>query len=100
MSAQKTTQSAKQVINAKVAAAKAVTALKVAEATKTVVPTARIAAAQQAIEQAFSTGEALNKCNTIKMLTRNGFTPLEIIAATGLNKVTVYRQSAEAVYNS
>lgn len=98
----KTTQSksAKQVINAKVAAAKAAAENKVQSVVKTtkrtVVDPERAAAAAKAVEAAFSNGEALNTCNTIKHLTRLGYSPLEIIEATGFNKVTVYRQSAEA----
>jgi hypothetical protein len=101
-----TPKTAKQVINAKVAAAKAAAAGKTAKAapaaaaatkrTKTVIDPQRVALAEKAIEQHFAAGEAENTCNTIKFLTRAGFKPLEIIAATGFNKVTVYRQSAEA----
>lgn len=104
---QASTATAKQVINAKVEAARKAAANKTAAAapapvatvtrSKTVVDPQRVAAATAAVEKAFSNGEALNTCNTIKHLTRAGFKPLEIIAATGFNKVTVYRQSAEAL---
>jgi hypothetical protein len=101
---QSQTATPKQAINAKVAKAKAAAAGKVSAAQKkdtvtrikTVVDPKRVAQAQTAIEAEFGAGNLLNTCNTIKHLTRQGFKPLEIIAATGFNKVTVYRQSAEA----